>query len=893
MAFPQGLGTFAPLARRLPPTAARLNAYHQHHHIRRLLSRAAVPSASNTALVGPRGCLLLLPRSLRSPPPSIASSFFLPSRSPSRALLSSSAADPATSDSATYSIWFDNVFPIKLLRWDPRHYFVKRYADSLKSVAKQTLIPPTTTFPPTATFTYVGSVSSIKEGGLLMRFKYEGGDVEEAYDVIRKHVDGGSLRSSFNFGAIRAFVVNGKPFIEDLGSSIASSRIRVECTGGAPLSVQELYNEFREFGKIEDITIQPETKDSPRYGHIQFWKVRSATSARICMHGKKVGTTMLSVSYEPALKRGSIWKYIQDHPRISIPVILAIVAFISFIVFDPLRVFFVTSQITERFSLHKYGSIVSSWLSSVREYIMGGAVISKPKKDDADGSGLLAERKEQIKKLKVFLKETPDTVFLVTGPKGSGKSEVVDHASKGEPYKLVINCDDFINKPDLQMLNAFAKQVGYFPVLGWSGAVGALVDTLTASLTGTKAGFASTTDQSVRRMLEVMTLAMNRITTSQRAAQQKLLEAQRARLAADPTASVDPLPDVEFPVVVVEGYWTRENARQQYVYDLLTEWAALLAENHIAQVVFVSNNPGAIKHIGRAMPTKTIETIALTDSAPDAALAYVRRGLGLSPDDTPPALVTAIDALGGRLTDLDLLIQKTRASATKDPKFASSSSLPAKFGSDLSSALERSLSEIVLRTVTEIRKVGLFEDGGSVTASSSSGGGSDKKKEWSAAQMWKLVQLLSKNEELSYDEVRWHPVFKGEETALQAIERAGLISIGLNNGRPYTIRAGRPVYRSAFRHLLTDTRYAALQTLLLLKHLTAAEESKLAALEGELSVLTSLSSARSRLRMSGAARREVEKRVEFLASKIGEGQDKVRGWAEEETKLKALVKLKE
>ncbi|KAJ1542923.1 mitochondrial escape protein 2 [Cladochytrium tenue] len=530
-----------------------------------------------------------------------------------------------------------------------------------------------------------------------------------------------------------------------------------------------------------------------------------------------------------------------------------------------MRIFFVTNHLVERFSLHKYSNILLHWLAEARSYVtelIYGAEIVR-QKEAAPSSKLLAERAEQEKKLLTFLKETPETIMLVTGPKGTGKSGLVHDAAKTEPYKLVINCEEFINLPDHQLLNTFAKQVGYFPVFGWLVSAGSIIDTLTASLTGTKAGFSSTTDGSVRKMLEILTIAISRLTAAEKAKLAKHVERQRAAQAANPSAPVDPLPDIEYPVIIVEGYLAKENARQQFMYDILTEWAALLAEYHIAQVVFVSNNPAALKHIGRALPTKTVENIALADASSDSALAYVRRRLGLL--EAPPALVRAVDALGGRLTDLDLLIQKIHASAKSGDASAAS----------LDQVVAASFADIVVRTVTEVRKVGLHEDAVR-EAGSASAAAAAAAQGWTPVQMWRIVQALAKAEEVSYDEMRTHPVFKGDEAPILAIERAGLISVSLYNGRPYSIRAGRPVYRSAFAALLADEKYAAVMSSKLAKSLIADEEAKLRHAEEELALLARVSFEGSNGAGVGrSARADLRARAEFLARAVAESQAKV------------------
>jgi hypothetical protein len=196
--------------------------------------------------------------------------------------------------------------------------------------------------------------------------------------------------------------------------------------------------------------------------------------------------------------------------------------------------------------------------------------------------------------------------------------------------------------------------------------------------------------------------------------------------------------------------------------------------------------------------------------------------------------------------------------------------------------------------VTEIRKLGLGEEA-SLGVSSSSSAKDEFKKQWTPVQFWKIVQLLSKYEEISFDDLRNYPLFKGNEAPIQAIERAGLITVGLKNGRPHTIRAGRPIYRTAFATLLNDTKYAAIMGIRLQKALMAEEEAKITKYETEMSQLSqNLSfSSGSGFSLTRQARREVESRLEFLAMLLGESQKKIADYDAEERRLKKVVKLQE
>ena len=100
----------------------------------------------------------------------------------------------------------------------------------------------------------------------------------------------------------------------------------------------------------------------------------------------------------------------------------------------------------------------------------------------------------------------------------------------------------------------------------------------------------------------------------------------------------------------------------------LADWAAALVENRIAHVVFVNDNVAVSKNLARALPSKPFSSISLTDATSENAMQYVQRKLA---DYGKEELVqeanqAAIGRLGGRLTDLETLIQKMRGGATAD-----------------------------------------------------------------------------------------------------------------------------------------------------------------------------------------------------------------------------------
>ena len=167
-----------------------------------------------------------------------------------------------------------------------------------------------------------------------------------------------------------------------------------------------MYKEFRPYGKIDNIVVLPGVLKDTRIAHVQYQRVRSAISARNCVHGEKVGMTRLFISYESPLIRNYIFNFVKDNPRLSIPVILGLLTIVSLLIFDPMRVFFVTNEISKRYSLEKYIEIVQEWINNatgtISDIFYGDDAAKK--KAIVAATDLLSERAEQMKKLKFFLK---------------------------------------------------------------------------------------------------------------------------------------------------------------------------------------------------------------------------------------------------------------------------------------------------------------------------------------------------------------------------------------------------------------------------------------------------------------------------------------------------------
>lgn len=64
---------------------------------------------------------------------------------------------------------------------------------------------------------------------------------------------------------------------------------------GPLLTDEEIFSQFRRFGKMRDLTIDEKASQAK----VVFDSIHSANAAMNCMHLKKIGETMIEVAYSP------------------------------------------------------------------------------------------------------------------------------------------------------------------------------------------------------------------------------------------------------------------------------------------------------------------------------------------------------------------------------------------------------------------------------------------------------------------------------------------------------------------------------------------------------------------------------------------------------------------
>ncbi|KAJ3271571.1 mitochondrial escape protein 2 [Terramyces sp. JEL0728] len=737
---------------------------------------------------------------------------------------------------------------------DPRSYFIKSYAEDMINGKFQSLLPRR--FPEGAELITTKVEPNLKEGGLYLEFKYKGGTIEEAVSAIQKHVKENNIRSSFNYGKINAFEVKGTPWVEDLVSRKPSTRLHVEFHG-PDLTVESLFREFRGFGRIVDITLQPSSsKDLPKYASVEFLSKRSATSARNCIHGEVFGGTRLAIGYEKtpnAFQQFNHWA--QNNIRISMLLLLVLVAGFTYAVFDPWRIFAIKNHITGNLDIRRYTKAAGKWVelikSLIHQILNPDPIYQNIDKQPDASTEQWSERELQERALGAHLKQDPDSFYLISGPRGSGKSGFIQDALIGRRYKMIIRCDELVGKNDFQLLSNLCSQVHFFPAFGFLAQIGGFIDALVTATTGAKANISTTNEGEITKVLECVTLALEEITEKQKKSRQLLQK--RFEEGGIDEEELKIIQSIEYPVVVIEDFLAKENIKGHHIYNRLAEWAAQIAEYRSAHVVFVSENPSASRVLGKVLPNKSIEHFHLADASPEGALAYVKKRLG---HELLNEIKEPIQQLGGRLHDLDIFINKIQAGR-----------LP----SD-------AIADMVQRAVVDLRKLGHMEDF------------KDEKTGWTSVQFWKIAEILSKNTEASYDEVCFHPLFKGDPTALEQMERAGIISRVHQNGRPYVVKAGRPLFGLAFSEMTMDKRLRSTMGAITSKQLAADYTKKVHELEAELQTLAGIVAG---FNGGGGWADPVQSRRQWLLKMVNLNSAKAQLYAEKEMDYKAQLKLAE
>lgn len=533
-------------------------------------------------------------------------------------------------------------------------------------------------------------IPRVKEGGAFVKFSHESAvSLTDLEGTLKAYLAEKPIKPWFNpFRRVRAFLVQGRPWVEDL-NRLPMPRLKVEFlptspeSSAAELTQETLYSLFRKYGKLAEIVAQPfDSKALPRYAYIDFTRARFATMAKNCMHGfvlveeaggGKTGT-VLKLSYETKVKAHWIRDWLANHPRVVIPAAAALVAALSVAIFDPVRTFFIRMHITHALNIED--SRVWLWF---RSQVNRATDILKFKQKPAvdNFQAVWEDRQAATEQLRTWLIETADTFIVVQGPRGAGKKELVlDQALKDRPYKLVIDCKPIQEaRGDSATICAAAAEVGYKPVFSWMNNISSLIDLAAQGTTGVKTGFSETMDAQLQKIWTNTATALKTIALSHRKKDDK-----DKNLGDDEYLEAHP---ERRPVVIVDNFLHKSN-ENAIIYDKLSEWAAALTTANIAHVIFLTTDVSFSKSLSKALPDRVFRQIVLGDCSAEVAKRFVLNHLDSDTVITESAektlkpsqmrsdlgqLDSVIDVLGGRLTDLEFLARRIKGGESPDSKW--------------------------------------------------------------------------------------------------------------------------------------------------------------------------------------------------------------------------------
>ncbi|KAI0256515.1 RNA12 protein-domain-containing protein [Lactifluus subvellereus] len=790
-------------------------------------------------------------------------------------------------------LFIDSVFPVKLGVWDPRYYFGKlRQEHLLDTLSEHISAVHTHGFKP------ISIEPHVKDGGIFVLFEYIPSQSEDVLQAIqsdlRNHFRSkGGVPSSAGIRRGNIWVVRGQPWREDM-NRFASPLLRVSFDGADP-DEESLYHTFRQYGRIVDISAPaPVSGTAHRASTVAFSDLRSSIVARNVAHGLYIDQTRLRVSFSPPIRVHLIRDWIAKHPRIFVPVLIFFLGTLTYTIFDPIRALMVEGKILDWFDYRE--SRLYQWL---RRNTVDRLTIKRLDAAEVDAEAAWQERQDAEVALRSYLHDLPTNIAFLYGPQGSGKSKMLTRIlqEKKRPV-LIIDCAEILRaNSDTRLIEALSRQTGYWPVFTFLNSMSNLIDLASVGLIGQKASLSSSHLDQVKQILEVVGTALRSVSSACRKqalqshenatrAEDEMRDTVRIReriyrgvwhdprlgaiagggLIAELGVGDEPFgerdedlvshtdetnvsslpkgkredkdsPDLQatsaLPIVVLKNYTA---GGKEEVMDVFSKWAATLIEGQTAHVVVLSHNRENSRPLAKALPSKPLNMIALSDADNASALQFVKAKLheaGFEVEFSHDEM-EMINCLGGRASDVAIVIHKMRA------------------GQKPTDAVE----DIIRQGVSELRKRAFGEDDA-------------RSLPWSREQAWAVLRALASRDTVPYHETLMNAPFKGEEGPLRSMEQAELITVDTQDCRPSMIRPGRPIYHYVFQRLVNDPIFQATQDLATNAKLIESAEATVRACEQELQVLRTIGLDSGHWWSRATA---TEIRAKYLMQKMGNAQ---------------------
>ncbi|KAM9969370.1 hypothetical protein ACTFIR_001204 [Dictyostelium discoideum] len=659
-------------------------------------------------------------------------------------------------------VWVNHLYPIKVSRLDFRSLFfhipITKKLNSL--------------FPNDVKI--ISIEKRIKEGGAYIHFQYDSSNPEyKSIEMVMSKLKSifAQEKKHFHFASrpAKCKLVYGRPFVEDIDYRFPSTTLKITFKG-SEMSPDDLFRLMRPYGHIKDIHYSSPipSKDGPRQATITFKRMEGAIATRNCLHNKYFPefNTSLYMDYEQLMRINKLKEQFSKHPKIMIPLLGILATLLTLLLFNPLREYFINKKLSSP------------------------CYFGEQEEDDWQ------ERSEQ-KVLQTHFNFPPNSIVMISAPKGSGKSSLIDKVLENRINTLLIDCNQEVNNNDEEFIESFSKDIGFSPSYSLYSSFGSVIDAIIP--TG-KGAFHSTTNYQMQTIL-------------------KLLDEVLAKKAKH--FPVDPHQPYEYPLIVIDGFFGMIQAMESkekanIIMDSVIQWAITSTQRGHAHVVFLSSDSFAGDIIKKYLDNRgggQISTIQLGDVQPSMAINYIKKRIGPNTPITQHDVELVVDNLGGRYYDLNVLSQRMIAG----------------------DSVERALSNMISKAVSEIRAEGF---GLSKRNDDSKIGGTKLK--WSRPQLWETIKKIAENDFVSYDDLLFN-VFLGDESSLNNLISSNLLRFqNVDNERKVT--AYSPLYCSAFKQMVNDLEFNVGMDVLVQKARIEEELSKLSKVEDELLKIKNLTS---------------------------------------------------
>ncbi|TFY60118.1 hypothetical protein EVJ58_g5342 [Rhodofomes roseus] len=629
--------------------------------------------------------------------------------------------------------------------------------------------------------------------------------------------------------------------------------------------------------------------------------------------------TILRTTYQAPVQAHAVRDYVTSHPRIFLPVLFFVLGTLTYTIFDPIRVLMVEGTLEGWFDITKFQAYQWLRNTALPKFSLSlAATDGETTRAHAQGVWKERKDAESAVE-RYLNDMPGTVAFIYGPQGSGKTSMISGLLKQSGRIALVIDVSELSKaSSDAALLSSLARQTGYWPVFSVFNSLNNLIDLASVGVIGQKAGLSTSFTDQLKQILEVVGTAsgasplcaarrrhacgsasarargttgrvdciagngvmselgvgdevfdreeeglhvVSAVSRGDGEKEGKMAEKrEESREREDVQRRERSAGDVEvieaMPIVIIKGFESKGGgASKEEMLDVLSRWAASLAQNQVAHVVVVSENRENAKRLTKALPSQPLNVIALSDADSPSALSFVKQKLQDSGVDVTfnKEQVSHIQRLGGRASDLESLTHKVRN------------------GQSVQDAVE----DIITRGVSEIRKNAFGEDLEDA-----------KNLPWSREQAWALMKKLSQKPEISYHDVLMDFPFKNDETALRHMEHAELIAIGTENARPSTIKPGKPVYKYVFERLVQDPIFRATQDIAFNERVIAASESTVKSCEQELLTLKDVDAGTADWMGSRTAVRD---RMNYLLKKMRLAGDKIEMLEKQNANLRKVL----